>query len=412
MENVVKTQVHTIIMLIGPSGAGKSTFARHILIPGLDRPFDSKKNFKPNIQYISSDEIRRDILGVDADKFDHVMTESSEQAFKLLFTKLDMVTSYPINAEYVILDTTGLSDEFREQVLEIADKNNYNVDAIIFDYKKVTEYKKNFTTIGMQGRETNGKIIASHLKRLRMEVLKTIKRNKYKNVTTIRSKDFVTEQCHDGENATLTPTYTVESWDFHRYEDRILPAHYDWVVIGDVHGCIDELKELITKYGFEIDGLDIKDTDRSKNVGLVFVGDLVDKSSDDKLAETIRFIHKNMDVFGERFHMVMGNHEEMVWKWVTDHPSVEKTAERLMQKEKYYNTTFLLERDEELKTKFLEIFAKMKGWVKTVGGTNKGFIVTHAPCEVKHLEKMSKNSFLKQFKCASRRIPKGSKNER
>ncbi len=405
--NIVKTQVHTIIMLIGPSGSGKSTFAKNVLIPGLERPFDEAKNFKPNVQYISSDEIRQELLGVEANKFDHVMSESSEQAFKLLFTKLDLLTTYPINAEYIILDTTGLSDEFRDQVLEVASKNNYNVDAIIFDYKKVEEYKKNFVNEKNKGKETNGKIIANHIKRLRMEVLKTIKRGKYKNITTIKSKDFISES----PSGVLTPMYQVESWDYHRYESRILPAHYDWVVIGDVHGCVTELKELLTKYGFEIDGHKLKDTERSKNVGIVFVGDLVDKSSHEALEETIRFIHKNMDVYGERFHMVMGNHEEMVWKWVTDDPSLEKTAERLHQKVHYYNTTFLLENNEELKTMFLEIFAKMKGWVKTIGTTNKSFIVTHAPCEVKHLEKMSKASFMKQYKCASRSKNKGMTND-
>ena len=134
--NTIKTQTHTIIMLVGPSGSGKSAFAKNVLIPGLEKPIDPTKNFKPNVQYISSDNIRRELLGFQADKFDSIMTESSDQAFKLLFTKLDMVTSYPVNAEFIIVDTTGLSEPFRNQVLDVAEKNNYNIDAIIFDYKK------------------------------------------------------------------------------------------------------------------------------------------------------------------------------------------------------------------------------------------------------------------------------------
>lgn len=404
---IIKTQVHTIIMLIGPSGSGKTTFAKHVLIPALEKPFNEYKNFKPNVQYISSDAIRQELLGMEADKFDNIMSETSELAFKLLFTKLDLLTTYPVNAEYIVLDTTGLSDEFRDQVVELADKNNYNVDAIIFDYKKVDEYKKNFTNSQNKGRETSGKIIASHIKRLRMEVLKTIKRGKYRNITTIRSKDFVTES----PSGVITPMCQVESWDHHRYEDRILPHGYDWVTIGDVHGCIDELKELLTKYGFEIDGLEMRDTERSKNVGIIFVGDLVDKASPQALEETIRFIHKNMDAFGDRFHMVLGNHEEMVWKWTTDDHSLEKTAERLWQKEHYYNTTFVLEQNEEVRTMFLEIFAKMKGWVKTIGKNKRSFIVTHAPCEIKYLEKMNKKSLMKQYKCASRSKNKGMSND-
>lgn len=408
----IKTQMHTIIMLIGPSGSGKSTFAKEIIIPQLSKPFDKTKNFKPNIQYISSDEIRRDLIGMDADKFDNVMTESSELAFKLLFTKLDMVTTYPINAEFVILDTTGLSEDFRNQVLEIAEKNNYNVDAIIFDYKKVDDYKKNFTDDKFKGKETGGKIIAGHMKRLRTEVMKTMQRGKYNRITKIKSKDFLKEEfdlvSHNSTTGVgaydvwLEPTVKIFAWDYEKYVDRILPRKYDWVTIGDVHGCIDELKELITKYGFEIDGDIIKDTPKSENIGLILAGDIVDKSTEDKIEETLRFVHKNMKLMGDRLQLIMGNHEEMVWKWVTNHPSLEKTEKRLHEKEVYYNTSGLLEKNDELKQIFLEIFDNMKGWVKTIGTTNRSFIVTHAPCPINVLEKMDGKSLRKQYKCLSR----------
>lgn len=412
--NTIKTQIHTIIMLIGPSGSGKTTFAKEVLIPKLEKPFDETKNFKPNIQYIGSDDIRQEMLGLEADKFDTVMTESSELAFKMLFTKLDLVTQYPINAEFVILDTTGLSDEFRNQVLDVATKNNYNVDAIIFDYKKMDEYKRNFDSENLKGKETNGRIVANHVKRLRTEVMKTMKKNMYRNITKIKSKDFIEEIFeYDGDVVTghTLPTYNVSIWDGERYEQRILPTTYDWITIGDVHGCITELKELLIKYGFEIVGIDLKDTEQTKNKGLIFVGDLIDKASDEELEETIRFIHNNMNKFGDRFHMVMGNHEEMVWKWITDHPSLEKTAARYEQKEKYYNTTFLLEKNEELRNMFMDIFKVMRGWVKVIGTHNKSFIVTHAPCEVKYLEKMDKVSLTKQYKCASRSKNKGKTND-
>lgn len=410
----IKTQVHTIIMLIGPSGSGKSTFSKEILIPQLSQPYDKTKNFKPNVQYISSDEIRRDLIGMDAGKYDNVMTESSEQAFKMLFTKLDMVTTYPVNAEFVILDTTGLSEEFRNRVLEVAEKNNYNVDAIIFDYKKIDEYKKTFLDKSLAGKEANGRIVANHVKRLRSEVMKTMKRGKYSRIHKIKSKDWLEEDmdldfmCSStgaaGFSSDLIPKAKVFAWDYDKYVDRILPAKYDWVNIGDVHGCYVEMKQLIEKYGFEIDEItdEIIDTDKSKNIGLIFAGDLVDKSSEDDIAKTIRFIHKNMKLMGERMQLILGNHEEMVWKWITNHPSLEMTEKRLNEKEKYYNTSGLLEKDEELKQMFLEIFENMKGWIKTIGLEKRSFVVTHAPCEINVLEKMDGKSLRKQYKCLSR----------
>jgi len=408
----IKTQVHTIIMLIGPSGSGKTTFAEKVLIPQLEKPFDETKNFKPNVQYISSDKIRQNILGMDFNKLDNVMSESSESAFKILYTQLDLVTSYPINAEYVVLDTTGLSEKFRNDVLEIAEKNNYNVDAIIFDYKKVNEYKKTFKT-EHNDKIPNGRLISNHIKRLRTQVMKTMNRKVYRNITKIKSKDFLTEKVEVGMgiHSYLTTDYKVSVWDYGKYIRRILPIDYEWVVIGDVHSCFDELKELLEKYGFVVDGIDLKDTDVSKNKGIVFIGDLIDKSSDENIEKTIRFIHNNMDKFGDRFHIVMGNHEEMNWKWITDHPSLEKTEKRLKEKEEYYNTTFLLEKDEELKTMFLDIFYRMKGWVKCIGTDKRSFIVTHAPCEVKYLEKMDKKSLAHQYKCASRTRNKDKTND-
>jgi len=409
MNTKIKTQVHTIIMLVGPSGSGKSTFSKHILIPALRKSYNSDKNFQPNVQYISSDDIRHQLLGIEADKFDSVMMESSGLAFKMLFTRLDLVTSYPINAEYVILDTTGLSDIFRNEVYDIVVKNNYNLDVIIFDYKNISEYKKTFEHENLKGKEPNRRLIANHVKRLRTEVMKTIKRGMYRNISKIRSKDFLLE---DVANAMLTPqNYDIEILDNERYEKNILSSKYDWIVIGDVHGCINELKNLLIKYGFEIDANELKDTDKTTNKGLIFAGDLLDKSSDKELEETIRFIHKNMGIFGDRFQLIMGNHEEMIWKWITKHNSLEITEKRLEQKALYYNTTFLLEKNDELKAMFFDIFSAMKGWVKTIGTHKKSFIVTHAPCENKYLEKMDNKSLIKQYICLSRSKNKDKSND-
>lgn len=80
----IQTKVHTILMLIGPTECGKTTFAREVLIPGL-RFADETKNYRANVQYISSDSIRQELLGADLDKYDQVMLEASEQAFQLLY---------------------------------------------------------------------------------------------------------------------------------------------------------------------------------------------------------------------------------------------------------------------------------------------------------------------------------------
>jgi ABC-type oligopeptide transport system ATPase subunit len=54
--------VHTVFMLVGSTECGKTTFAKEVLIPGL-RFEDAGRNIRANIQYLSSDAIRQEVLG-------------------------------------------------------------------------------------------------------------------------------------------------------------------------------------------------------------------------------------------------------------------------------------------------------------------------------------------------------------
>lgn len=65
----IQTKVHTIFMLIGSTECGKTTFAKEVLIPGL-RFADESRNVKANVQYLSSDSLRQEVLGYDYDKYD------------------------------------------------------------------------------------------------------------------------------------------------------------------------------------------------------------------------------------------------------------------------------------------------------------------------------------------------------
>jgi len=410
----IKTQVHTIIMLIGPSGSGKTTFAKKILIPQL-RCIDGKNNtnmtkmnelynetsYMNNIQYINSDEIRRDILGNNYNKNDEIMTESSSQAFDILFTKLRAVTSYPINSEFVILDTTGLSETFRNNVIEIAKENNYNLDAIVFNYKNVEEYKKEFNNSKFIGEKAkNGKVINQHLKRLKKDTLKTLKKDIYKNITQIKDKNFIYENIINEDLVSLKSNYVINVTNFDKYVKNILPNKFEWVNIGDIHGCIKELKELISKFSFVIDKNNfITDSIKSKNIGIILAGDLIDKGSHKMIEETIRFIYKNMNMENNRFQIIMGNHEEFVYNWITN-PEFRINKKDI--KDNSYNTISLLEDNKELKNMFIEIFENMKIWVKSIGTNKRTFITTHAPCETKYLEKMDETSSFKMILSESR----------
>ncbi len=68
------------------------------------------------------------------------------------------------------------------------------------------------------------------------------------------------------------------------------------IVIGDVHGCLDELRELI------LEVVDVSDKDR-----VIFLGDLIDRGPDP--AGVVAFVK------GLGAECVMGNHEEKALRW-------------------------------------------------------------------------------------------------
>ena len=66
------------------------------------------------------------------------------------------------------------------------------------------------------------------------------------------------------------------------------------IIIGDVHGCLDELKELINK-------LDLVSTDH-----LFFIGDLIDKGPDS--VGVVKYVYELSKLYTTV--LILGNHEE------------------------------------------------------------------------------------------------------
>lgn len=77
-----------------------------------------------------------------------------------------------------------------------------------------------------------------------------------------------------------------------------LPART--IAIGDVHGCLDELEELVAKVGY-----------RPRVDRLVFVGDLVDRGP--KPAAVVRYV-RALSAAGDVV-TILGNHEEKMLRW-------------------------------------------------------------------------------------------------
>ncbi|MEH7238016.1 metallophosphoesterase [Bacillus sp. JJ1562] len=366
----IETKLHTIYMLIGPTECGKSTFAKNVLIPQLQF-YDEEKNYRSNVQYLSSDDIRQEILGFPYDKYDSMMMESSAQAFDLLFHKLRAVTSFPANADFVIVDTTGLAEDFRKKVTAIAKENHYRLETIVFDYKNIKDYYDS---------ERSKKVIATHVNRMRRDVLPTLKRSDFDDIHRIRTKNFLQPDL-----------YEIVVVDLNDYVTHILPHHYYYIIIGDVHESLETLQKMITLHGFTILDGKIQVTSKSGNKKFVLIGDFIDKGKNTKA--TIEFLYQNR----EFFYFVKGNHENFISKYLND--EIQNVDPHLL--DNFFTSVPALKADPELQSKFQVIVDLSRDFYRFIGKRSNSFYLTHSPCHNQYIGKMDTTSRRNQRRFAT-----------
>lgn len=363
----IQTKVHTIFLMVGATECGKSTFAKEVLIPQL-KLSDVSRGLRTNVQYLSSDAIRQELLGHDYDKYDQLMLEASSHTFQLLFERLKHVTSYPINAEFVVVDTIGLAEDFRSKIRDIAQENNYNLEIILFDYRKREDY---FAS------ERSKKLISGHLNRLRKDVLPELSREGYGKVHKVRAKDF-----YDPADGKPNPDYRVTIQDWNEYISSVLPLNQEYIVVGDVHECARELQGLLRDYGYRIEEGKLIATERVQNTKIILVGDWIDKGKQTR--EIIEFLYENRELF----LFVMGNHENFVYKYLKG--EIQGADPELLRT--YFDSTQVLAGDQALLDKFDRLVESSKPFYRLVGVQGPSFYVTHAPCRNKYIGKLDANA--------------------
>jgi len=234
----------SLVVLIGPSGCGKSTFAR--------------KHFKQT-EILSSDYFR----GLVSDD------ENDQSATKDAFEALHFVAAKRLAAgKLTVIDATNVGPESRKPLIQLAREYHCLPVAVVLNMPEKLCEERN----GQRPDRDFGPHVIRRQKQQLRRSLRDLQSEGFRHV-------FVMDSPEDVEAATVE---RQRLWNDLRSER----GPFD--IVGDLHGCFDELRELLTMLGYEIaeDGAySVRAPEGRKSV---FLGDLVDRGP--KITETLKLV--------------------------------------------------------------------------------------------------------------------------
>jgi polynucleotide kinase-phosphatase len=245
----------SLVVLVGASGSGKSSFAR--------------KHFLPT-EVVSSDGCRA-LVSDD---------ENDQSATKEAFTIVHLVSRLRLKrGKLTVVDATNVQKESRRPLVELA-KETYVVPvALVIDTPENVCRERN---VIRPDRQFGGHVIRNQVRDLRRSV-GMLRKEGFRHIHVIRPEDM--------ENLEIVRS---KMWTDLREE----AGPFD--IIGDVHGCYDELIDLMATLGYSEDG------EHPDGRRVIFLGDLVDRGP--KPVEVLRLV---MAMVGSgRALCVPGNHDD------------------------------------------------------------------------------------------------------
>jgi protein phosphatase len=252
----------SLVVLIGPSGSGKSSFGRKLFLP---------------TEVVSSDECRGLVSDNENDQ------AATNDAFDLLHT---IVRKRLGRGRLTVIDATNVQPEARKSLVEMAREYHVLPVAIVFDLSEKLCQERNASR---PDRQFGPHVIRNQAQQMRRS-LRGLEREGFRYVFKLSSPEEV-----DAVSIERQPL-----WNNRR------DVHGPFDIVGDVHGCFDELLELMSGLGYQVDrqeaAFSVAPPDDRK---LVFVGDLVDRGP--ATPDVLRLVMTMVNA-GQAF-CVPGNHD-------------------------------------------------------------------------------------------------------
>ena len=256
-----------LIALVGPSGSGKSVFA--------------SKHFRAT-EVVSSDACR---AMVSDDANDQAATPDA-------FALLNFIAATRLRAgRLTVIDATNVQPDARKSLVGLARDHDCLPVAIVLNMPESLCLVRNE---GRPDRSFGARVVRRQAEQLRRS-LRGLRREGFRHIFVLNSPEDV-----DEVSIERTPLWTNRQHD-----------HGPFDIIGDVHGCFEELVILLKRLGYEFGGRTGAGGDPGFNVThpqgrkAVFLGDLVDRGPG--VARVIRLV-MNMVEDGTAL-CVAGNHE-------------------------------------------------------------------------------------------------------
>ncbi|HEX2622017.1 MAG TPA: AAA family ATPase [Phototrophicaceae bacterium] len=249
-----------LVVLIGASGSGKSTFARTHFLP---------------TEIISSDFCRE--LVSDDENDQTVSKEAFEVLHFIAAKRLELM-------KLTVIDATSVQFDSRKPLIKLARDYHALPVAIVLDVPDRVSIERN----QQRPDRTFGPHVIARQRQDLKRSLRGLESERFRRVIVLKSETDVAEV-----------TVTREPlWNNRKTE------HGPFDIIGDVHGCYDELMTLLEQLGYQVDTENMRAIPPEGRKA-IFLGNLVDRGP--KIPQVLKLVMSMVEA--ETALCIPGNHD-------------------------------------------------------------------------------------------------------